>query len=129
MAGLIEMLTQPMPEGDIATLRAINKHLRSALVRLRPEQQHCSAITPQDFSDLSSEIRRAADCVRRIFLDHQPAAELKKASLEYRRNLEQLKHLLPDLQVRLLAEKSRLEVAKNHVAAAAAWVGASTRTF
>ena len=116
-------------EDDLATLRAINKYLRSALVRLRPERQHCSAIKPQDLSDLSSKIRRAADCTRRISFDPLAPAELKNESLEYRRNLEQLKHLLPDLQIRLLTEKSRLELEKSHVAAAAAWVGASTRTF
>jgi hypothetical protein len=55
--------------------------------------------------------------------------ELKNESLEYRSNLEQLQQLLPDFQVRLLAEKSRLEVAKSHVAAAAAWAGARTRIF
>ena len=124
----METLMQ-VAEDDLATLRAINKYLRSALVRLRPERQHCSAIKPQDLSDLSSKIRRATDCTRRISFDPLAPAELKDESLEYRRNLEQLKHLLPDLQVRLLAEKSRVELAKKHVAAAAAWVGASTRTF
>jgi hypothetical protein len=55
--------------------------------------------------------------------------ELKNQSLEYRSNLEQLKLLLPDFQVRLLAEKSRLEEAKSHFAAAADWAGASTSIF
>jgi hypothetical protein len=122
------MLMQ-VTDDDLGILQAVNKHLRSALVRFRPERQLCTAITPQEFSELTSEIMRAADCMRRISLPPEAAAELKKESLEYRRNLEQLKHLLPDLQVRLLAEKSRLEVARNHVAATAAWVGASTRTF
>jgi predicted amidohydrolase len=70
---------------------------------------------------------QAADCVGGISAQATP--ELKNESLEYRSNLEQLKQLLPDFQVRLLAEKSRLEVAKSHVAAAAAWAGASTTTF
>jgi hypothetical protein len=55
--------------------------------------------------------------------------ELKNESSEYRNSLEQLKQLLPDFQVRLMAEKSRLEEAKSHVAAAAGWAGASTSTF
>jgi hypothetical protein len=50
---------------------------------------------------------------------------LEKEALEYRRNLEKLKHFLPDVQARLLAEKSRLETARTHVAAAAAWAKAS----
>jgi hypothetical protein len=122
------MLT-PMrtPDDDLATLRAVNKSLKSALVRFRSERQHCSAIKPQELSDLRSAIMQAAGCVRGI--SPQTVPELKKASLEYRSNLEQLQQLLPDFQVRLLAEKSRLEVARSHVAAAAAWAGASTRTF
>jgi hypothetical protein len=69
----------------------------------------------------------AADCLRGIF--PQAIPELQNESLEYRSNLEQLKLLLPDFQVRLLAEKSRLEEAKSHLALAAAWAGASTSIF
>jgi hypothetical protein len=122
------MLTQMrMPDEDLATLRAVNKNLKSALVRFRPEQQHCSAIKPQELSDLRSAILQAGHCLGGISAQATP--ELKNESLEYRSNLEQLKQLLPDFQVRLLAEKSRLEVAKSNVAAAAAWAGASTTTF
>jgi hypothetical protein len=121
----MEMLMEPRkPEDNLAILRAANKHLRLVLIRLRPEQQHCSSIKPEDLSDLRTEIQRAADCVQGASLAPQ-ASELRNESLEYRRNLEQLKHLLPDLQIRLLAEKSRLEGEKKHVAAAAAWAGAS----
>jgi hypothetical protein len=122
------MLTQVRtPDDDLATLRAINKNLKSALVRFRPEQQHCSAIKPHELSDLRSAILQAALCVRGI--SPQAAPELKNEALEYRNNLEQLQQLLPDFQIRLLAEKSRLEVAKSHVTATAAWAGLSTRTF
>jgi hypothetical protein len=124
----MEMLTQMRTlDDDLATLRAVNKNLKSALVRFRPEQQHCSAIKPHELSDLRSAILQAALCVRGI--SPQAAPELKNESLEYRNNLEQLQQLLPDFQIRLLAEKSRLEVARSHVAAAAAWTGASTGTF
>jgi hypothetical protein len=124
----MEMLTQMRTlDDDLATLRAVNKNLKSALVRFRPEQQHCSAIKPHELSDLRSAILQAALCMRGI--SPQAAPELKNESLEYRNNLEQLQQLLPDFQIRLLAEKSRLEVARSHVAAAAAWTGASTGTF
>lgn len=112
-----------MPLDTLATLRQVNKNLRSVLVHLRPERQLCSAIKPQDFYDLRREILRAADCIRSISLDPQPATELENESFEYRSNLEQLNQLLPDVQIRLLAEKSRLECAQNHVVAAAAWAG------
>jgi hypothetical protein len=116
-----------LPLDTLATLRQVNNCLRSALVRLRPERQHCSTIKPQDFSDLCGEILRAADCMRRISLDPQAATQLKNESFEYRSNLEQLNKLLPDVQARLLVEKSRLECAQSHVAAAAAWVGITNK--
>ena len=119
-----QMRTQ---DDDLATLCAVNKSLKSALVRLRPERQHCSGIEPHELFDLRSAILQAADCMRGI--STQAAPELRNESLEYRSNLEQLKQLLPDFQIRLLAEKSRLEIAKSHITAVAAWTGASTRTF
>lgn len=114
-------------DDNLATLRAVNKNMKSALIRFRPDRQHCSTIKPQELFALQSAILQAAECLRGISFHAAP--ELKNESLEYRNNLEQLQQVLPDFQVRLLAEKSRLEVAKSHVAAAAAWAGASSRTF
>ena len=117
-----------MPPDTLETLRQVNENLRSALLRLRPERKHCSSIRPQDFSDILSQLLRAAECLR--LLPHsESAAALEKESFEYRSNLEKLKHFLPDLQVRLLAEKSRLETARNHVASAAAWARANKKTL
>ena len=117
-----------MTADKLATLREVNGNIRSALTRLRPDQKHCSDIRPQDFSDLLSEILRAAECLR-----GQPAQleemELAQASLEYRTNLEKLREFLPQLHGNLLAEKARLETARAQVAATAAWAQASTRTL
>ncbi len=123
----------PTPPDALAILRQINETLRSALVRLRPERKHCSSLKPQDFSGLLSQLLQAAECQRRP--EHfeaimpEAAAALKKELLEYRNNLEKLKHFLPDLQVRLLAEKSRLESARTHLAAKAAWAKANQQTL
>jgi len=114
-----------MPPDALETLRQVNGNLRSSLLRLRPERKHCSAIRPQDFSDILSQLLRAAECLRHSSAHSEGAAELEKEALEYRSNLEKLKHFLPDLHTRLLAEKSRLETARAHVAAAAAWDRAS----
>ncbi|MGD0212150.1 MAG: hypothetical protein ABSB87_02885 [Terriglobales bacterium] len=113
-----------MPTDALKSLRLVNDNLRSALLRLRPERKHCSRIKPQDFSDILSQLLRAAECLR-LAADSEDAVALEKEALEYRRNLEKLKHFLPDVQARLLAEKSRLETARTHVAAAAAWAKAS----
>jgi len=118
------LMLMPMGPDALETLRQVNGYLRSALVRLRPEIRHCSTLKPQDFSDILSQIRRASDCLRRL-PPFSEAAAVEKESLEYRSNLEKLRHCLPDVQVRLLAEKSRLETARDHLAAAASWDRAS----
>lgn len=123
-----------MPPDALETLRQVNENLRSALVRLRPERKHCSSIRPQDFSDLLGQLLRAAECLRRRpkhseAIVAEVAVVLEKESLEYRGNLEKLKHFLPDLHIRLLAEKLRLETARTHVAAKAAWARASKQSL
>lgn len=118
-----------MPADSLETLRRANDNLRSALLRLRPEQKHCSSITPQDFFDILSQLLRAAECLRQLQPQSDVGAALERESLEYRRNLEKLKQFLPDLHGRLLAEKARLEDAQTHAATAAAWVRASKKTL
>ena len=113
-----------MPPDALDTLRQVNENLRSALLNLRPEKKHCSTIQPQDFSDILTQLFRAAESLRQSPANAQTAAALNQESLEYRRNLEKLKQFLPDLQIRLLAERSRLETARSHAAAAAAWAQA-----
>ncbi len=114
-----------MPTYTLETLWQVNDKLRSALVRLRPERKHCSTITPQDFSDLRNQIQRAKKCLQRLPEHSEVTLAFEKELLEYRGNLEKLKHFLPDVHTRLLAEKSRLEAARTHVVSAACWAGAS----
>ncbi len=116
-----------MTPDALETLRQMNDNLRSALIHLRPERKLCSSIRPQDFSDLLSTILRAAECLRHQRAHAESSVAFEKESFEFRRNLENLKDFLPDLHGRLLAEKSRLETAQTHVAAAAAWTQASKR--
>ena len=117
------------PPDAVETLRQVNDNLRSGLVRLCPEQKHCSTITPQDFAGLLSNILRAAQCLQRLRTQSEASTAIEEESLEYLTNLEKLKDFLPDLRGRLLAEKSRLESAQTHVAAAAAWARASKKTL
>ena len=69
----------------------------------------------------------ASECLRHLPPQSEIRISIAKEALEYRSNLEKLKHFLPDLQGRLLAERARLETARNHVAAAAAWARASKK--
>ncbi len=108
------------PRDDLEILHQVNEYLRAALIRFRPERRHCSAIKALDFSDVREQLRQAAACLRRSPTS-QARSEIEKESLAYFSNLENLKRLLPDVHVRLLAEKSRLETARTHVRAATAW--------
>src|ERR1700722_11701272 len=110
------------------TLQQVNENLRSALTFLRPERRHCSSIKPQDFSGILQQILRAAECLRHPH-HAKAAAAFQNEVIEYRGNLEALKRFLPDLQVRMLAEKSRLETARDHLAAAASWAQVSKKTL
>jgi hypothetical protein len=117
-----------MPLDALATLRQVNKTLRSALVRLRPERQTCSSIQPNDLADIHVQLAQATECLRPEQANRESSA-FAEEKLAYRRNLEELKQFLPSLQVRLMAEKSRLEDAKNRVAAADAWAQARSKSL
>lgn len=142
MPGSDNALEQIMPSDALETLRQVNGNLRSALSHLRPERKHCSAIKPQDLSGILSHLLRAAECLRRLpppSPANSPANSedalafgkdaLQKEALEYRSNLQNLKHFLPDVHGRLLAERSRLETARTHLAAATAWAKARQKTL
>lgn len=118
-----------MPPDALETLRQVNDNLRSALIYLRPERTQCSAIRAQHFSDLRHQLLRAGECLRCKPSNAEVAVALAEELVEYRRNLERLKRFLPDVYVRLLAEKSRLEAARTHVTAATAWRRASQHTL
>lgn len=114
-----------MPSDPVETLREINDYLRRTLIALRPERRHCSTVTPQDFNAILNQVLRAAG-----LRDHcEFSAEFEEELLEYRRNLERLKQLLPDLQGRLLAEKARLESARSQLTSAGVWAQASKTTL
>jgi hypothetical protein len=115
------------PPDTLEALRQVNACLRAALTRMQPEQNHCSAITPQDFSDLRGHIQRGADCVSGLGRDATPASQTEATA--YRSHLENLQQFLPDLQGRMLAERSRLEAARDQVTATTAWVRASQKTI
>lgn len=118
-----------MPPDTLETLRHVNHYLCSALLRLSPEQNRCSAIQPQDFFNLLSQLLLAAECLPHTTAPSEATTALQAELLEYRHNLESLQRLLPDLHQRLLAEKARLERAQSHVAAATAWARASRKTL
>jgi|ERR1039457_2911853 hypothetical protein len=122
---MMEVAKPPAISQDaVETLRQVNDDLRAALIRLRLDG---STAGPQDFWDLLGQLHRASECTRRR--PHCEAVAFDEELLEYGRNLERLKNLLPEVHERLLAEKSRLETARNHATAATAWARASKETL
>jgi len=121
----------------LLTLREVNEKVRHALQRYRPELQHCSVIAPGEFSSLLAELLRARNCLCELKATPGPlpgqAHEIRDALAEemreYRSNLEKLRQILPSLQLRLLAERNRMQQAQSHVVAATAWAGASKKTL
>jgi hypothetical protein len=122
----------PIPPDSLETLQQVNDYLRSALLRLRPEQKTeqkgSSVMRPQECSNILGQLQRAAESLRRPPAGPAAARAFERESLDYLRNLETLKDFLPGVHERLRAEKAHLEAARNHVATAAAWSRASRET-
>ena len=126
-----------MPHAALDILRRVNDNLRSALVRLRPERRHCSTLRPQISPNCFARCLRHPNASKypRPFRtwDHGNADPIKEAlekeALEYPGHLKKLKHFLPDLHARLLAEPARLQTARAHAASASAWARLSKKTL
>jgi len=111
----------PTLPGPLATLRQINAELESVLAHLQPQRTRCSALSPQDFSAILAHIQRAAEALQHPHSDPQAAAALALEARAFRTRLHQFSKFLPALHVLLVAEKSRLETARAHLATAAVW--------
>lgn len=92
------------------------------MIQFCPERKLTSAFRPEDLSDILTDLQGAADCLRNPPANAQMGAAFEQESLHYREHLERLKHFLPGIHLRLLAEKLRLENARIHLATADAWV-------
>jgi hypothetical protein len=83
----------------------------------------------QDLEDLLAEIMHATEWLRDVARHTPIDTELAREVSDYRRSVEQLQQMLPAMHARLVKEKARLEAARTHLAAAAAWAQASTRSL
>ena len=118
-----------MSASALDILRDANRNLRLGLLRLQPESNIADPLVPSSLSGLLAELLRVAECLGKM-----PAAGLREIKLEkeiseYRANLEELSQLLPSVHGQLLAEKTRLEIARSHVQAAALWTQLSQKTL
>jgi hypothetical protein len=111
------------------SLRIANGNLRAGLARLLPGTNGSAPLKASDLSDLLTNLVCAAGCLRRIAPGSTADAQLARAISEYRSTVEQLAEILPRVHGRLLTEKARLEIARSHVTATAAWAQASRNTL
>jgi len=85
------------------------------------------AATPQQMSDLLSELMRAGQRLRA--LPEKQDENLQQEICEYRLEVERLRSILPAIQASLLAERTRLEQERERLNGAAAWAQASLQTL
>ena len=105
-------------------LRRVNSKLHGVLEALNPEKHSCLNLEAEDLSSVLTDLLRAAECLRAMSNDASPIPpELVGERAQYHLNLLELERMLPDFQTRLLAEKSRLLRAQDHLDRAASWAG------
>ena len=92
------------------SLHEANARLHSSLDRLLPDSASAPAprpATPQQMEELLSELMKAGQWLRTLPAEKPPALEAELCA--YRKNVEQLRDLLPSIQGALLRERARLE--------------------
>lgn len=113
----------------LVALQRANAVLASMLARLQAGRAVSSTITSQDLSELENQILLTGECLRNLPRHSPSTATITKETARYLNDLQSLKDFLPYLQRHLLAEKSRLEVARSHVVGASAWADANHETL
>lgn len=108
-------------------LHSINDYLREALARWRNAPGDPSALQPDALTPLLAKLNSAAELLKGIVASDPADLELQKEISDYRSNVEKLQELLPLIHNRLLSEKARLESARAHLAAVAAWADARNK--
>lgn len=117
-----------MPSTAIEDIRRASEKVRSLVAQMLPPSSAPATIDAQVLAGLLESMALANQWL------HELARELHDAELEkeiagYKRDLERLGQVLPIIQEKLLTEKARLEQARAHLEAAAAWVQASKKTL
>jgi hypothetical protein len=116
-----------MPAPVSENLHLINDHLREALASWAKPAGDPGAFQNDALPCLLTKLNSAAELLSGIVAADPADLELQKEISDYRANVEQLQKLLPLIHERLLAEKARLENARAHLHAAAAWAEASNK--
>lgn len=122
-----------MPSSDqfACKLHETNRRLGFWLSSLLPSDAHPKAqaitATPEQITGLLSELMHAGEWLRSLPADSGDA--IKQELSEYRKQVEQLRALLPTIHSALLRERARLEQQRDRLKSASEWARASRQTL
>jgi hypothetical protein len=109
-------------------LRRSSDRLRFWMDNLVPDHAQPTPATPEQMAGFLSELLRAGEWLQ-SGLPPEKDPELQTALVEYRKNVERLRELLPSIQRHLLSERARLEASRTQVESAVEWARASRQTL
>lgn len=114
----------------VQELHETNCRLRfwlDSLSRSSAETGDPHAATPEQMNGLLSELMCAGTWLRELPANRNAA--LAQEVAEYRKQVEQLRGLLPAIQETLLRERARLEAERNRLTSAGQWARGSRQTL
>lgn len=124
-----EVPVEEVPALDLLALDLLGTNHRLRL-RLESLSQTPPPVTPELIAGLLSELLRAGQWLRqRLPPEAKRSPQLQRELAVYRRNVEQLRGLLPGLHRRLLTERARLEAERARLQGVAHWAQASRQTL
>jgi hypothetical protein len=109
------------------SLISANARIRLLLAARQTPGTSVGTIQLHDIRGLAQDMARVGQMLRELPTEIGDS-DLRREVVEYRTNVERLGQVLPSLQGWLLAEKARLQAARGHLAAAAAWAQACDKT-
>jgi ABC-type transporter Mla subunit MlaD len=111
----------------VRSIRQTNDRLRAWLDGLVMAAMQSTVATPQQISGLLSELMRAGEKLRALPRVKSP--ELQQELDQYRKNVQQLRDLLPSVQRALLERRAYLEAERARLRSAAEWARGSRQTL
>ena len=113
---------------SLAYLRCANERLYALLAQLRQESVGAGIGGTDALLRLLSEVANTAR-LSGMFAQCVGSAAGEKELSKYREILEELRQLLPTIQIRLLSDRARLEAERAHCCSLTAWAETSRRTL
>lgn len=111
----------------VRSLQETNTRLRGRLDGLMMAATQSILATPQQISGLLSELMQAGQ--KLLALPPVKSPELQQELDRYRRNVQQLRDLLPSIQRALLERRAYLEAERARLRSAAEWIRGSRQTL